>query len=126
MTGCIRVFSFILRVRIGKRPAQEKINEEEEDMEVTSPTPSEDNPFASLAKQPKPLHSDRPDDALDMTEMMGESERQRVLAEVGGASGRVGLGGGEGDLRHALQQRKKKRNLKLRIGHSPRIVEIKK
>ena len=44
-----------------------------------SPTPIGENPFASLAKRPKPLHSDRPDDALDATDMMGESERQLRL-----------------------------------------------
>ena len=101
------------------------VPEEEESMDVDPPSPASDNPFASLAKRPKPLHSDRPDDALDVTEMMGESERQRILSEVGGASGRVGFGGGEGDLRRSLQQKKKKRNLKLRIGHTPRLVEEK-
>ena len=111
------------RARIGKRQLQER-REEGDEEETADLTPTEDNPFACLAKRPRPLYSDRPDDALDVTEMMGESEKQRVLAEVVGRdSGKVGLGGGEGDLRRSLQQRKKKRNLKLRIGYNPRIVE---
>lgn len=81
----------------------------------------DDSPFSSLAKRPRPLHSDRPNDQLDVTEMMDESEKQRRLAELG--DGGVGLGGGRDDLRRALQQKKKKRNLKLRIGHHPRLVE---
>ena len=88
-------------------------------------TQEEDNPFASLAKRPKPLHSDRPDDALDVTELMDESEKRRRLTEVGVAGGLSGLGGGRGDLRRALQQRKKRRNLMLRLGHTPRLVERK-
>ena len=82
-----------------------------------------DSPFASLAKRPRPLYSDRPNDQLDVTEMMDESEKQRRLAELGAGGGEVGLGGGRGDLRRALQQKKKRRNLKLRIGHNPRLVE---
>lgn len=89
-------------------------------MDIDKPS-LKDNPFALLAKRPKPLYSDRPDDDLDVTEMMGASERERVLA--GGDSGRVGLGGGKDDLRRALQQRKKRRNLKLRVGYNPRLVE---
>ena len=124
----------VVRSRIGQKHAlhpEEAVEEEEENrvaMEVDQVPRSVreddgDSPFASLAKRPKPLYSDRPDDLLDITEMMGESEKQRVLAEVGGDSGRVGLGGGKGDLRRALQQRKKRRNLKLRVGHTPRLVE---
>ena len=82
------------------------------------------NPFLSLAKRPKPLHSDRPDDSLDVTELMDESEKQRRLKELG-VAGATGLGGGRNDLRRALQQRKKRRNLILRLGHSPRLVEKK-
>lgn len=84
-----------------------------------------DQPSNSLAKRPKPLYSDRPNDLMDVTEMMSASERERVLAELGGDSGRVGLGGGKDDLRRALQQRKKRRNLKLRVGYNPRLVEEK-
>ncbi len=91
-------------------------------MDIAADLPKDDNPFTSLAKRPKPLYSDRPNDLLDVTEMMDESEKQRILAELGGDSGRVGLGGGQEDLRRALQQRKKRRNLKLRVGHNPRLV----
>lgn len=98
---------------------------EEEREKEADQSSLEDNPFASLVKRPKPLYSDRPNDLLDVTEMMGGSERERVLAELGRGSGRVGLGGGKGDLRRALQQRKKRRNLKLRIGYHPRLVEEK-
>lgn len=106
------------RVLIGKKHSIQKHTTEEEDMEVDD-EPVETSPFASLAKRPKPLHSDRPDDSLDVTEMMDESEKQRRLG-VGGVSG---LGGGRNDLRRELQHKKKRRNLMLRVGHTPRLVE---
>jgi hypothetical protein len=127
-------FLFMLRVLIGRKHTQqeeEKAGEDDrEEGEVVDGAEAEkpsldDDPFASLVKRPKPLYSDRPNDLLDTTEMMDGSERERVLAEVSGDTGRVGLGSGEGDLRLALQRRKKKRNLKLRVGYHPRLVEEK-
>ena len=116
------MFVLTIRNHIGKKHF---IRREEEDMEIEE-SPSDSNPFSSLSKRPKPLYSDRPDDSLDVTEMMDESEKQRRLSELAEASDRVGLGGGAGDLRQTIQHKKKRRNLKLRIGHYPRLVEEKR
>lgn len=114
----------LIRSRIGKRQPVHQDSEEEMDVEEEG-----ESLFASLAKRPKPLYSDRPDDMLDVTELMDESEKQRRLADISveqeGVGLGVGLGGEEGDLRRTLQQKKKRRNLKLRVGHSPRLVEQK-
>lgn len=81
---------------------------------------SSDDSFASLSKRPRTLYSDR----MDATETVGKSERERVLARVGAHSERMGLvSSGGNDLRQALQQRKKRRNLKLRVGYHQRLVE---
>ena len=128
MRECVFVF-VVTRSRIGQKHSRrpEDDEDDDDDMEYESEEDMEvrmvDSPFASLAKRPRPLYSDRPNDQLDVTEMMDESEKQRRLAELGGGGGEVGLGGGRGDLRRALQQKKKRRNLKLRIGHNPRLVE---
>ena len=80
------------------------------------------SPLASLAKRPKPLHSDRNEDELKVDEHFSESERLRRAEirgeEEGGASAATAP-----DLRKAIQKKRKKRSLQLRVGHTPRLVE---
>ena len=106
---------------------EDKVREEGEVMEdkveeeAMDANRSSDDPFACLSKRPRTLYSDRmySDRMVDAAD---KSEGERVLAEVGGDTWRVGR---KNDLRRALQQRKKRRNLKLRIGYHPRLVEEK-
>lgn len=106
------------RSRIGKKSSIEKAEDavtmdtvEREEGEIDEE--EEENvaydPFEFLVKRPKSLYSDRLDDSA----MMDESEKQRQT--------KMGVVGLDMDLRSAL--RKKKRNLKLRIGQCPRLVE---
>ena len=80
------------------------------------------SPLASLVKRPKPLHSDRNEDEMDLDQLFSESERLRRAESKGEEEG------GEAststpDLRKAIQKKRKKRSLKLRLGHTPRLVE---
>ena len=68
------------------------------------------DPLASLVKCPKTMHADRDED--------DEGERH---------GGRGGRGGGEEtggvDLRKTLKKKRKRRDLQMRLGHYPRLVE---
>ena len=65
-------------------------------------------------KRPKPLHSERLIDDVEERVFMEDSERQR-MAEGADIS--------KADLRKQIQKKRRKRELKLRVGHNPRLVE---
>ena len=58
-----------------------------------------DDPYLTLTKRPKPLHADR-----------SEEEDKAV----------------GGDLRKRIQQKRKRRDLQMRLGHNPRLIEKQK
>ena len=72
-------------------------------MEVDVPV----DPLTSLVKRPKSLHADREE---------GEEE------EEGGREG-VGAMRSDSDLRKVLKKKRKWRDLKMRLGSYPRLVE---
>lgn len=72
------------------------------------------DPLATLVKRPKPLHADRTVEEEELGEYVEESEETWRDETV--------EGGGE-DLRKTLQKKRKRRNLKMRLGHNPRLVE---
>ena len=94
------------------------------------------DPLAFLVKRPKLMHADRKEEDDDEEE---EEERERLKerktqtseeqkrGEEGSGGGGGGGGGGEKgsgvDLRKLLKKKRKWRDLQLRLGHSPRIVE---
>lgn len=72
------------------------------------------DPLASLVKRPKPLHSERLIEEVEERVFMDESERERMAegAEIS-----------ETDLRKRIRKKRKRKELKLRVGHNPRLVE---
>lgn len=65
------------------------------------------DPLATLVKRPRRMHADRDEE---------EEEYDRLE--------RGGEGEGEGnDLRRLLKKKRKKRDLKMRLGDYPRLVE---
>ena len=75
---------------------EEKKEEEEEEVEAMEV----DDGLSHLAKRPRPLHADR------------RAEESEEVTE----------GGGE-DLRGRIRKKQKRRELKLRLGANPRLVE---
>lgn len=67
------------------------------------------DPLSLLVKRPKPMHADRDDE--DDTDEGGR--------EVGGG----GLTRSDSDLRKRLKKKRKWRDLHLRLGSYPRLVE---
>lgn len=92
-------------------------------MEVdTSP-----DPLASLAKRPKPMHADRDEeDEYEEDRHCGRNDGgEGGEGELGSAGGEV-VGttkGSDADLRKLLKKKRKRRDLQLRLGHCPRLVE---
>ena len=72
------------------------------------------DPLANLVKRPKPLHSERSIEEVEERVYVEDSEKQR-LGEVAEMSGV--------DLRKKIQKSRKRKDLKLRLGHNPRLVE---
>lgn len=72
------------------------------------------DPLASLVKRPKPLHSERLIEEVEERVFMDDSERERMTegAEIS-----------EVDLRNRILKKRKRKELKLRVGHNPRLVE---
>lgn len=93
-----------------KRPAKEE-EEEEEPMDVGGHS---DDPLASLVKRPRPMHADRGGEEEEEDSGDGAMEDQRD-----GEGARVK----ENDLRRVLKKKHKRRDLQLRLGYSPRVVE---
>ena len=78
------------------------MEEAEEEMEVDT------DPLFVLAKRPKPMHADRAE------------EDEETFSE----SGDRGEGTGDGvDLRGLLKRKRKRRDLQMRLGTCPRLVE---
>ena len=72
------------------------------------------DPLASLVKRPKPLHSERLVEEVEGGVYVEESEKERMVEVVEIT---------KADLRKKLQKNRKRRELKLRVGHDPRLVE---
>ena len=71
------------------------------------------DPLASLVKRPRSMHADR-------------DEEEEEEEERGGEVGRVGVGvmrSDAGDLRKILKKKRKRRDLQMRLGSYPRLVE---
>lgn len=106
-----------------KRSQQDRDRKEVEEEEGEEPMEVEPaSPLVSLAKRPKPLHSDRNEDELETDEHFSESERLRRAEMRGEDKGEAGTATAP-DLRKAIQKKRKRRNLQLRVGHAPRVVE---
>ena len=73
------------------------------------------DPLAGLVKRPKPLHCERTVEEIEERVYQEESEKERMGSEVTKVT--------EADLRRMILSKRKKRDLKLRVGHNPRIVE---
>ena len=86
-------------------------------MEVES---SSDDPLAFLVKRPKSMHADREEEEEEL-----EEGKRSELTEgpVGGGEGGGGAGGNGVDLRKVLKKKRKWREIHLRLGHYPRLVE---
>ena len=78
--------------------------DEEEDMDI------EMDPLSSLVKRPRRMHADREED----------EERD---GEIGRHGGREGGEQGGADLRGILKKKRKRRDLQMRLGTYPRLVE---
>ena len=87
----------------------------DEAMEVGESERERFDPLAGLVKRPKPLHSERSVEEVEEQLYLEDSEKQRMGSEVTEVT--------EVDLRKRLQQKRKKRELKLRVGVNPRLVE---
>ena len=72
------------------------------------------DPLAGLVKRPKPLHCERMVEEIEERVYQEESEKERMGSEVTKVT--------EADLRRMILSKRKKRDLKLRVGHNPRIV----
>ena len=70
------------------------------------------DPLDKLVKRPKPLYCER--SVEEEGAYVEQSEKDRMV-EVTKMSGT--------DLRKKIQKNKKRRDLKLRLGHNPRLVE---
>lgn len=106
-TVCVYVCVYISNCncsgRLGrKRPVEGDQGEVEEEMEVGASL----DPLSSLVKRPKPMHADRDD----------EDDTDEGGGEVGGE-------GSDSDLRKRLKKKRKWRDLHLRLGSYPRLVE---
>ena len=100
------------RQRLGKREREGE--EDDEAMEVGERV-VECDPLAGLVKRPKPLHSERIVEEVEQGRYVEESEKLRMGSEVTEMTG--------ADLRKKIQKKRKRRDLQLRVGHSPRLVE---
>lgn len=76
---------------------------------------SEADSLAGLVKRPKPLHSERTVEEVEERLYLEDSEKERMGREVKEVT--------NADLRKRIQKKRKKRELKLRVGANPRIVE---
>lgn len=72
------------------------------------------DPLDLLVKRPKPLYCERLVDEVEEGSFKDQSEKERAVkvTEITGS-----------DLRRKLQKNRRKRDLKLRLGHNPRLVE---
>lgn len=96
--------------RLGrKRPVEGDQGEVEEEMEVDDASL---DPLSSLVKRPKPMHADRDDEDDTDEDTRGEKEVEGV-----------GLMRSDSDLRKRLKKKRKWRDLHLRLGSYPRLVE---
>ena len=102
---------FFFRQRLGKRDRAED-GGIDEGMELEEEEESEVDPLARLVKRPKPLHSER---KVEEIQYLEDSEKERLGSEVTEVTG--------ADLRRRIQKKRKKRELQLRVGVNPRIVE---
>lgn len=87
----------------------------EEAMEVGESEEERVDPLAGLVKRPKPLHSERTVEEVEEKLYLEDSEKDRMGSEVTEVT--------DADLRKRIQKKRKKRELKLRVGVNPRIVE---
>ena len=101
------------RRRLGKR-SRESEEEVVESMDTREDSVVAPDPLASLVKRPKPLHSERMVEEVEERRFLDDSEKERMeeAVEIG-----------EADLRKKLQKNRRRRDLKLRVGHNPRLVE---
>jgi hypothetical protein len=106
---------FFFRQRLGKRDRAVADDMDDEAMELEVGGESEMDPLARLVKRPKPLHSERTVEEVEEHHYLEDSEKQRMGSEGTEVSG--------ADLRKRIQKKRKKRELKLRVGVNPRIVE---
>ena len=84
-------------------------------MEVGESEEERVDSLAGLVKRPKPLHSERTVEEVEEKLYLDDSEKQRMGSEVTEVT--------NADLRKRIQKKRKKRELKLRVGVNPRIVE---
>ena len=89
--------------------------ETDEAMEVGESEEERIDPLAGLVKRPKPLHSERTVEEMEEKLYLEDSEKQRMGPEVTAVT--------NADLRKRILKKRKKRELKLRVGVNPRIVE---
>ena len=72
------------------------------------------DPLSSLVKRPRRMHADREED---------EERDEEKEGEIGRHGGREGAGQGGADLRGILKKKRKRRDLQMRLGTYPRLVE---
>lgn len=106
--------SLFFRQRLGKR-VRDAEGEPDVAMEIGESEGERFDPLAGLVKRPKPLHSERTVEEVEERFYLEDSEKQRMGSEVTEVS--------KADLRKRLQKKRKKRELKLRVGVNPRLVE---
>ena len=107
----VNFYFFFFRQRLGKRDRAED-GGVDEGMELEEEEESEVDLLARLVKRPKPLHSER---RVEEIQYLEDSEKERLGSEVTEVTG--------ADLRRRIQKKRKKRELQLRVGVNPRIVE---
>lgn len=106
----------LFRQRLGKRDrAEDDGVDEGMELEEEGENDHEVDPLARLVKRPKPLHSERRVEEVEEHLYLEDSEKQRMGSEVTEVTG--------ADLRKRIQKKRKKRELQLRVGVNPRIVE---
>ena len=104
------VVSACFRHRLSKR---ERGAEEDGLLEIEDSEGPLD-PLASLVKRPKPLHSERLIEEVEERVFIDDSERERMTE---------GADISKADLRNRIRKKRKRKELKLRVGHTPRLVE---
>ena len=106
----------LFRQRLGKRDrAEDDGVDEGMELEEEGENDHEVDLLARLVKRPKPLHSERRVEEVEEHLYLEDSEKQRMGSEVTEVTG--------ADLRKRIQKKRKKRELQLRVGVNPRIVE---
>ena len=106
----------LFRQRLGKRDrAEDDGVDEGMELEEEGENDHGVDPLARLVKRPKPLHSERRVEEVEEHLYLEDSEKQRMGSEVTAVTG--------ADLRKRIQKKRKKRELQLRVGVNPRIVE---